>query len=245
MSILDTLLTEKQSLALQTMPEPICKTRSIAEIFTLLEGRDYTLCDTILHTLLQRGPEDSQAREILLYAMLPALSSVAATYKKATQTSADEALLTAIECFYEAIQSPTLRAKETKVAARIKGSVLSLLLSQSKAHKALSTTSHPLEDIPAGLNGAAEQPPGSLHSALDLLEALSWAHSYNVISQDEVKFLLAIYSPELAHSLRSEVGLDTLKPATVRKRASRLVKKIAQAVIHKELDLSEAAASIY
>lgn len=245
MSVLTSLLERKNSLRQEKLNEPVSNARTVGEIFSLLEQRDFELSDKILHSLLQRCNEDPQASEIILYAMLPALTSLSKTFRKASKATSDEALLNAVECLYEAIQSPSLQAKETKVAARIKGSVLTLLLSQANKIQEISVVTDQLEENPVGLNGYSADFSSSVHSTLDLLEALAWARSYEVITENEAKFLLAIYSPELAGKLKTELNIASLKSATIRKRASRLVQKIACAVMEKELDLSEATISIY
>lgn len=237
------LLDDLDAMLDDELTSPIESAHTVRELFALLDRRDFETNDRVLHSLMSRLNEDPQVRRLLLHAMRPTLCSLALKHfnrSHAAMSTAD-ALCTTIDVFYDVLDNPHIRAKKTRVAARITGQlrtelnrvpteeynrnieswdnilVLEAAMEEEHSHSALATTAH--------------------DSQMDLLEGLAWAREKNVITLDEARFLVAVYSPDAGVSLTADLDLGDLSPAAIRKRASRLAQRIAQAVTA-ERDLS-------
>ncbi|UQN31814.1 hypothetical protein [Brachybacterium kimchii] len=212
---------------------PVGSARTVREFFDLLAQRDYATTDHALHTLLARLGTDRQARDLLLHAMRPTIAKFALElFHKNRQKiqRADDAFVIVIEAFYDVIEKTTIRSKTTRVAARIKWELRDEINSRMAFECSRDIN---IWNSEFALTEAARfNPEGkSEHeSQIDLLEGLAWARDKNVISLDEARFLIAIYSPDSGISLDRDFDLGDLSDAAVRKRASRLAQRIAQAI---------------
>ncbi|GAA1490649.1 hypothetical protein [Brachybacterium sacelli] len=232
-------LTTALDAALETMladelTESVGAARTVAELLEMLALRDDDLTDQVLHALLSRVGSDPQARELLLHIMGPALRALArkhTRYCHGTKSPTD-AFCTVVEAFYDALATPSVQAKTTRVAARITGQTrteLARLIAEERA----SRTAYPPHVL--DVTHSRQSPPGgsSAHeSQMALLEGLAQARERQVISQDEARFLLAVHSPGTGLDLVTDCRLGGLSPAAVRKRSSRLVRRLAEAVSH-------------
>lgn len=232
-TIADGLANDFQTMAQDELTAPIAGVRTVAELFDLLEQRDYELSDLILHTLLARLDEDPQARTLVLHAMQPAIITLARQHhrRNARAMSSDDALCHVLEAFYDALEYPSIRAKRTRVAARITGQIRTLL-SRRVAEETSSQTVCWEDELALSEAQLLTPEPTTAHdSQMDLLEGLAWARDHEIITLDEARFLIAVYSPDTGITLE-DLNLEDLSPAAVRKRASRLSQRIAQAIIH-------------
>src|SRR5699024_5207130 len=121
------LLADLDAMREQPLTAPVGSATTVRELFAVLEHRgDYDATDHALHTLIARADTDPQARQLLLYAMRPGLSSLAWNHHLFTwftnNTRAD-AFCTVIDVFYDALENPWIRRKTTRVAARLLGQV--------------------------------------------------------------------------------------------------------------------------
>lgn len=233
------LIADLEAMHNQPLTEPVGSTTTVRELFTVLESRgDYDATDHALHTLIARADEDPQARQLLLYAMRPGLSSLAWTHHLFTwftMNSRADAFCTVVDVFYDALENPWIRRKTTRVAARLLGQVRTQLdamnadwMAQQPADWRRQQAES--DEIPSivELEARLLRPATAHESQLDLLESLAWARDNAVITLDEARFLLAIYSPDSGVELDS-IGLADLSPSAIRKRASRLSQRIAKA----------------
>lgn len=245
-------LTSALDAALEVMladelTEPVGTARTVAELLEMLALRDDDLTDHVLHALLSRVGSDPQARELLLHIMRPAIRALArkhARYCHGTKSPAD-AFCTVVEAFYDALATPSVQAKTTRVAARITGQTRTEFARLIAAEQASSAAypphvldiTHPPRPTPGGSTAHASQ--------MALLGGLAQARERQVISQDEAHFLLAVHSPGIGVDLATDCHLGDLSPAAVRKRSSRLVRRLAAAVSHDDelrADMVDAAA---
>lgn len=214
------------------LTHPVAGATTVRELMDLLSQRgDYDRRDAALHTLITRAATDPQARTLVLHAMAPGLTAIASkTYKWGIDSGTRaEAYSAVIGCFYDALEHEPIRRKTTKVAARLLGEVrtrYSTYLTAQREH----ARELPIGDetlLPLLDKGTRE---ATAHdSQLNLLEALAWARDHEVITLDEARFLLAVYSPHAGPTL-DELDLSHLTPAAIRKRASRITQRLAAAV---------------
>jgi hypothetical protein len=234
------LLADLDAMREQPLTEPVGSAITVRELFAVLEHRgNYDATDHALHTLIARADTDPQARQLLLYAMRPGLSSLAWNHHLFTwftNNNRADAFCTVIDVFYDALENPWIRRKTTRVAARLLGQVRTQLdamdadwMTQQPADWRKQQTE--TDEIPSivELEARLTRPATAHESQIDLLESLAWARDREIITLDEARFLLAIYSPDTGIDLDS-LDLGELTPAAVRKRASRLSQRIARAV---------------
>lgn len=222
---------------------PVDTARSVRELFELLARRDYATNDRVLHTLLSRLDDDPQARRLLLHAMRPALCSAALKHfhSSAVPMSTADALCAVIDVFYDVIDRPHIRARKQRVAIRI----VSQLSDELKRPTALdfhrSTDSWDnmivLEDAMHSQQSHSPDMKTAHTSQIELLEGLAWARDHGVITLEEARFLISVYSPDTG---LEETGNRT--PAAIRQRARRLAKRIAEAFMQ-DADLLPALSS--
>lgn len=227
-----TLSNELDAIRDQPLTAPVGAATTVRELFAVLEHRgDYESTDHALHVLISRADTDNQARQLLLYAMRPGLTSLAWTHHLFTWLTKDnraDAFCIVVDIFFDALENPWIRAKTTKVAARLLGQVRTQLDAMDADWMAQRPEADETLAL-AELDAPAARPSTAHESQLDLLESLAWARDRDVLTLDEARFLLAIYSPDTGIDLAS-LGLDELAPATIRKRASRLAQRVARAV---------------
>ena len=221
-----TLLLDEQ------LTEPTEGARTVRDLIERLRQRDFDQSDRILHALLSRLDTDPQARILVLHAMQPALTSLAHKHHRrhASSIRLDDALCHVIDALYDALENPSVRAKRTHVAARIIGETRTVLAKHLAADFSTTTVCWDSELALSESTLLTPEPTTVHDSQLDLLEALAWARDHEVISLDEARFMIAIYSPDCGLSL-DELDLPALSPAAIRKRASRLAQRIARAVL--------------
>lgn len=226
------LSDELEAIRDQALSAPIGAATTVRELFAVLEQRgDYDTTDHALHTLISRADTDSQARQLLLYAMRPGLASLAWNHHLFTwftKGNRADAFCVVVDVFLDALENPWIRRKTTKVAARLLGQVRTQLDAMDADWMAQRPEADETLAL-VGLDAPTPKPTTAHESQIDLLESLAWARDRDVITLDEARFLLAIYSPDTGVDLAG-LGLDDLAPATIRKRASRLAQRIARAV---------------
>lgn len=230
------LLEARNALLDDPLTAPVGTARTVRELFDLLAQRDFETNDWVLHTLLSRLDDDPQARQLLLHAMRPMLCSLALKHFNRSQTSLSttDAFCTVVDVFYDALDHPFIRAKKTRVAARIVGQVRKeLTIIPGEEYSRITESWDNLAVLEDALEEQHSRSPlsNTAHSSqMDLLEGLAWARDRNVITVEEARFLIAVYSPDSGVSLAEDLDLGQLSPAAIRKRASRLAQRLARAV---------------
>ncbi len=216
----------------EPLTAPIDSARTVRDLFNLLERRDYATNDRVLHTLLSRLYEGPQARRLLLHAMRPALCSLALKrfHASALPMSTADAFCAVVDAFYDVLDRPHIRARTERVAVRIVSQLSDELRRPTALDFNRSTDSWDnmivLEDAMHAEQSHAPEMKTAHRSQLDLLEGLAWARDNEVITLEEARFLISVYSPD--------TGLDETgnrAPAAIRQRARRLAKRIAEAFI--------------
>lgn len=216
-----------------SLTEPVGSAHTVREVLDVLQQRtNYEAVDHALHTLIERSSTDPQAREVVLHAMLPGLTRLAwgrETKSGLHAANYADALCTVIDEFYDALENPLIQRKTTRVATRLLGQIRSQLTDASLQERASFPAPDPMTLHPFGSTATGDDLASETDSQLDLLEALAWARDRDLLTLDEIRFLLAVYSPDSGIDLAS-IGLGTLSPTTIRKRASRLTQRIARAI---------------
>lgn len=237
------LIAELEAMACEPLTQPIGTAQTVRDLFAVLEQRgDYESTDHALHTLITRVADgDRQARQLLLFAMRPGLASLAWSHHLFTWLTPGraDAFCTVVDVFYDVLERPGIRSKKTRVASRVIGQVRTQLDAMDAEWMAQRPTDWDAQHAAAAEDGTSVpaleerlvEPTTAHESQLDLLEALAWARDAAVITLEEARFLLAIYSPDSGMDLET-LGYSDLTPAAIRKRASRLSQRIAQAVAH-------------
>ncbi|MDU1203717.1 MAG: hypothetical protein E7A06_12325 [Clostridiales bacterium] len=210
---------------------PIAGAYTVNEIFTMLEERDYARNDEVLAELLNRLDTDERVREILTHAMRPALEALAHSHRQRFGAPLTDAFVLAVGCFYEALEVPSIRTKTQRIAARLRGEVLRRM---NRAASADFNSDVTIGDNDFIFDEASEHTTAATtahESQMELLEGLAWARDEGVITLDEARFLIAVYSPDAGIDLDTDLGMSDLSSSAIRKRASRLAQRIARAVV--------------
>lgn len=214
----------------EPLTAPVESAHTVRGLFELLARREYATNDRVLHTLLSRLDDDPQARRLLLHAMRPALCSVALKHfhASALPMSTADAFCAVVDAFYDVLDRPHIRARTQRVAVRIVSQLSDELKRPSALDFHRSTDSWDnmvvLEGAMHSEQSHAPEMKTAHRSQLDLLEGLAWARDHEVITLEEARFLISVYSPETG---LEETG--NRAPASVRQRARRLAKRIAEA----------------
>lgn len=181
--------------------------------------------DAILHALLTLSAQgDALAGRTLLQTMLGNVQRLIGT---AHYRDIDDSASAAIEAMWTAITTYPLQ-RTTSVAANL---ALEALRALQKAPSSPLPAGELLEDhLHAQQLSGRLEPAGTVSGRGEGLDALRWAHHTGALNAEDTRLLTLLHlsdTPPTLTQLASELGLPA---ATLRKRHSRAVRRLAAAV---------------